>query len=67
MSWPPRSSRPVGCAGRRFKPIGRGFGSVSLQAAPYQVRSTDEVQVRRRMRLGDRIIADLRALFTLQR
>jgi hypothetical protein len=26
--------RPAECASRRFKPIGRGFGSVSQQAAP---------------------------------
>src|SRR5437764_10033991 len=37
--------RPAECASRRFKPIGRGFGSVSQQAAPDQVRCTKEVQV----------------------
>jgi hypothetical protein len=43
---PQRPLRPAGCAGRRFKPIERVCGSVSLQVPSDQVRSAKEVQVR---------------------
>ena len=53
MAWqfPPRLQpqhplRPAGCAGRRFNPVGRVFGSVSLQVARDQVRSTKRSAVR---------------------